>query len=259
MNIARREAVSSNGHATAGTHQNVLGVAMSVPRLGFMDNFFCIYQCLQTLDFYVPLLKFTGAYWGQCLTRTINSLIRDKDPALIMTVDYDTIFKPEIVGEMLAILRDNPHIDAIAPIEMHRMEPRPLFCIKAQNNGGFRAEVEDTFFDGPVSQIHTAHMGCMIFRVDSLKKVEKPWFWSKPDPNGEWEDGRIDDDTWFWEQWAKAGNTLYSSNRHVVGHAELMLRWPTAPDPAKGIEAFDFLDRHPSEFWTKGHPEGVWK
>ncbi len=247
MKIAQRE---SKTQQAAATHKTVMAVAMSVPRLGFMDNFFCMAQLVQSLDFVVPVWKHTGAFWGQCLTRAIKELLEKFDPALIMTMDYDTVFKPEQVIDMLRILRDSPHIDALAPIQMHRTEPRPLFSIK-DAEGRFVTEVPDDYFAGETSKIHTAHMGAMIFRVDALAKVKKPWFWSTPDANGEWGDGHVDDDTWFWERWAEAGNTLHLANRHVVGHSELLVRWP-------GNE-FQFVDQHPSEFWTKGAPVEVWK
>jgi hypothetical protein len=248
MKIARRE---SESETTANAqHRNVLGVAMSVPRLAFMDNSFCMTQLVQAFDFPVPVWKHTGAYWGQCLTRAIKELIVKFDPALIMTMDYDTVFRPETAIALINILKENPSIDAIAPVQMHRTEPRPLFSVK-DAAGHFVTEVPDDYFVGETSRIHTAHMGAMVFRVDSLMKIKKPWFWSQPGPDGDWDAGHIDDDTWFWERWAEAGNTLHLANRHSVGHAELMVRWPSGD--------FGHIDRHPSEFWAKGAPEGVWK
>ena len=224
---------------------------MSVPRLGFMDDFHCIFLTLQELaPMVIPLRKFTGAFWGQCLTRAIEELIEKEDPALIMTIDYDTVFQPQVVINLLDIMRDHPEVDAVAPIEMHRTEPRPLFSVK-NGDGKFMSEVADDYFTGPIAKIHSAHMGCMIFRVDSLKKLKKPWFHSMPDSHGSWNGGHLDDDTWFWERWAEAGNTLYLSTRSVVGHAELMIRWPN--------QNFEFIDQHPSEFWTSGYPEGIWQ
>jgi SAM-dependent methyltransferase len=39
-----------------------VSAVMSVPRLGFMDNFFCSFQALVPLG--IPLRKYTGAFWG---------------------------------------------------------------------------------------------------------------------------------------------------------------------------------------------------
>lgn len=237
-------------------HKYLLGVAMSVPRLGFMDNMFCIHELRAAVDFPMPVRRFTGAYWGQCLTRVLKTLLDEDDCAFIMTNDYDTIFKAEAVQTMLDLMIKNPGIDAVAPVQMHRIEPRPLFTVQSENGG---QNIPDDYFDDDVSRINTAHMGCMILRADSLRKIAKPWFWSQPDPNGEWEHGHVDEDIWFWQQWEKAGNTLYLANRVNVGHAELLIRWASNDDRLKGREAFDFIDQHPAEFWKQGYPGGIWK
>lgn len=245
---------SATAKAVSGTHKNVLGIAMSVPRLGFMDNFFCMLQAinrLNTAGLVVPTRKYTGAFWGQCLTRIMEDLIEKDDPALILCVDYDTIFMPDLIIDLLNILKDNPHIDAIAPIQMHRYEPRPLFTIRNAEGTRMITEVPDGYFDPPFTKVHTAHMGCMILRTDGIKKLKKPWFHATPDPHGGWGEGHVDEDGFFWDRWAEAGNTLFVSNRHPVGHAELLIRWPSTE--------FEFIDQTAVEFWTKGMPEGVWK
>ncbi len=257
-----------------------LAAVMSVPRLGFMDNFFCIFHALlgdlqqeaflrlpeeiqaEIMElsrrtgvpviprYEVPIRKFTGAFWGQCLTRTIQDSIERDATELIMTIDYDTIFTSQTLIKMLDIMATHPEIDAIAPIQMHRVEPRPLFSMKDEN-GRQMIEVPADAFNGDFTKIHTAHMGCMIFRVKALAKCKKPYFLNVPDKNGGWDAGRLDEDTYFWETWAAAGNNLYLANRCPVGHYEGLIRWPS--------ETFEFIDQHPNEFYLKGAPEGVWK
>ena len=231
-----------------------LAAVMSVPRLGFMDNFFCWASALFGLQaivptFKVPIRKYTGAFWGQCLTRTIADSMERDNTDVIMTIDYDTIFTTQNLVDMLDILAAHPEVDALAPLQMHRIEPRPLFSMR-DSNGRAVTEVATDAFDGPIAKIHTAHMGCMMFRAKSLLKCKKPWFLNVPDPHGGWEAGRLDEDTYFWERWAEAGNTLYLANRVVVGHLELMVRWPD--------KEFGFIDQHPGDFFLKGAPEGVW-
>ncbi len=232
-----------------------LAAVYSVPRLGFMDNFFSMFQSALELNrmepgYFIPIRKHTGAFWGQCLTRTINESMERDATDLIMTVDYDTMFTGANIAAMLEIMAAHPEIDALAPLQMHRTEARPLLSVH-DANGRYVENVPADYFDGPTARIHTAHMGCMMFRAKSIMKCKKPWFLNVPDKNGGWEAGRLDEDTYFWERWAEAGNSLHLACRVVVGHMEMMIRWPN--------EEFGFIDQHPSEFHLKGAPEGVWK
>src|SRR5688572_29317080 len=100
MKKIARKTSERHKKAKPGVHKNALGIVMSVPRLGFMDNHFCILQAINLLGrlgFPVPTRKMTGAFWGQCMTRVFEEIIKTDDPALIMTNDYDTIFMPELV------------------------------------------------------------------------------------------------------------------------------------------------------------------
>jgi len=68
--------------------------------------------------------------------------------------------------------------------------------------------------------VTTAHFGLTLIRVDSLKDVEKPWFYSQPDEDGEYGDNRLDDDIWFWHQWRLAGKKIYVAPSVSIGHLE---------------------------------------
>ena len=61
----------------------------------------------------------------------------------------------------------------------------------------------------------------------------------------------VDDDIYFWRQWEKAGKTLYNANRVVVGHLELMIKWP-------GRDLNTFHQRV-ADFWRDGPPKGTWR
>ena len=94
---------------------------------------------------------------------------------------------------------------------------------------------------GDPVQVSTAHFGLTVLDLRKLKNVEKPWFFSKPDENGEWGDARIDDDIWFWRQWEKAGNTLYLDPQTRIGHMEEMV---VMVDP----ETFEAVHAYPAEW-----------
>lgn len=228
------------------TRKPKIAAAMSVPRLGFMDNFFCAYQSLMPLR--IPLRKHTGAFWGQCLERCIEQCIEDEGCDWILTIDYDTIFTRSQI-EALIQLASRTEYDAIAPLQMHRTKDTPLFTL--QRDGEAVDKIDRSALDNDLVQITTAHFGCTLLRVDALQRMRRPWFHSAPDGDGRWGEGRVDDDVRFWRQWAQSGNTLALAPRVAVGHCELMVRWP---DINLGI-----VHQHPSEFYSRGIPEEVWK
>lgn len=224
-----------------------IAAAMSVPRLGFMDNFFCAYQALLPLK--IELRKHTGAFWGQCLERCIEQCL-EEDADYVLTIDYDTVFSRAHVAALIELARTQADADAIAPIQASRTKPLPLMSIKGAD-GKNLGEVPVETFEGEATRIDTAHFGLTLLRASALRTTPKPWFKGEPDKDGLWSDARTDDDIWFWRQWAKAGHKLYLANRVAVGHAELMVRWPGRD--------FVAVYQHPSEFFDSGPPEDCWK
>jgi predicted SAM-dependent methyltransferase len=221
---------------------------MSVPRLGFMDNFASAQMALRPLG--IDLAKFSGAFWGQCLTRGMESLLEQEKPAFVLTLDYDTIYTKANVEDLLMLACAQPDADAIAPLQAMRGRDSPLF-VMAGEGGKTLDQVDRAVLEQPLVKVRTAHFGCTVIRAERLASFGKPWFWSRPDPEGGWGEGRIDDDIWFWHEWEKQGRSLYLAPRVVVGHAEMMIRWPDRE--LKGIH------QHPSEFWKGGAPAEAWR
>jgi hypothetical protein len=220
---------------------------MSVPRLGFMDNFFCAFQAL--LPNKITLRKHTGAFWGQCIERGMEECV-EEGCDWILTIDYDSVFSREDVATLVRLAKDNPDIDAIAPIQAHRTKPTPLMTMDAPDGGKLKEVTFDTFAPD-LTKIATAHFGLTLIRVESLMKLPKPWFHSIPSDEGTWNDDKVDDDIYFWRKWKEAGFSLHQANRVPIGHAELMIRWPD--------KAFRTVYQHPSEFYKDGKPSEVWK
>lgn len=222
-----------------------VSAVMSVPRLGFMDNFFCAYQ-LPSLG--IQLRKQTGAFWGQCLTRAIEEALKE-DPEYILTVDYDTVFTKDDVRTLMMLMMINPGIDALAPIQASRTKSTPLMTVK--KDGQNVSELPWDAFQAPTMPISTAHFGLTLIRADKIAALPRPWFAAIPDMAGRWDEGRTDDDIHFWRQWEAQGYTLHLANRVAVGHGEFMVRWPD--------QSLSATYQHPSEFWSTGKPEEVWK
>jgi SAM-dependent methyltransferase len=221
---------------------------MSTPRLGFMDNFFCAIQSLVPLG--IQLRKYTGAFWGACLTRSIDEALAE-GAQWILTLDYDTIFNRDDVEDLIDICSRYPQIDALAPVQASRTRNVALFTIRDPANHKNLSEIRRETLDEEILRVSTAHFGLTLIKVEALLKTPRPWFQGHPDPDGGWGDGRIDDDIHFWKQFERAGCALYMANRVPVGHAELMIRWPD-----RNLQP---IYQHPQDYFRDSKPEGVWR
>jgi SAM-dependent methyltransferase len=235
---------------------------MSIPRLGFMDNFFSIMEAMVPLK--IPVLKFMGAFWGPCLTRSMEEAVNG-GAEWILTMDYDSIFEKSDVIELLDTCARYSEIDALACVQASRTRGTPLFTmserlykkIQGEKPGGPVLEdrrmerIDRNAFDVEIMPVSTANFGLTMIRVSSLLKMEKPWFKGDPGPDLSWGEKRIDDDIWFWKQFEKSGLQLYLANRVCIGHAELMIRWPD--------ENLEPVFQHPIEFGKDGKYEKAWK
>jgi hypothetical protein len=220
---------------------------MSTPRLGFTDNFFCVSQALTPHK--IPIVKHSGAFWGQCVQRSMESVIDDYD--VILTIDYDSVFTPRTVEALMTLLYFSG-VDAIAPLQQKRESSSVMFALPGVAPED-KTSVEDDWFAKPVQRVETAHFGCTLFRTAALKKVEKPWFLAHANDKGEWTGGHVDEDIYFWRAWAKAGNTLGMATQISIGHAELMITWPSRQDAGGKVQ------QHTTDYWSSGTPhERAW-
>ncbi len=221
---------------------------MSAPRLLFSDNITCWAKAL--LPFGICQYVTGGAFWGQCLERAMVEAVKDFD--WIMTVDYDSVFDRENVAKLLRLAAENPHADAIAPLQMKRGRTgsKPLFVIR-DHVGQVVTEIDAATFNQPLVKVQTAHFGLTMIRVSALKDLPHPWFLGVPNKDGQWEEGRVDDDIYFWHQWEKAGKSLYVAPRVVIGHWEGVVSWPD--------KDFNVIHQYPTEFHENGMPENVWE
>lgn len=222
--------------------------AMSVPRLGFQDNFFSWSRALLPLGI-VPT-KYDGAYWDQCIERTMTELVDSCD--YILTIDYDSVFTADSVSALVRLVTQHPEADAIAAMQMARGKAgsKPLLVIRNEA-GNVQSAISSEVLDEPLVKLDTAHFGLTLIKCSALKKMAHPWFMSQPNKSGDWGEGRLDADIYFWHKWKQAGNTLYSANRVVVGHAELMFTWPD--------KELNPIYQYPNDFWEGGAPEEVWE
>lgn len=224
---------------------------MSMPRLGFNDNWFGWCQALMPLG--IRPTKVTGAFWGQCLQRVFAQFVDECE--YIIAIDYDTFFTKADVEHLLALAMTF-QCDAITGLQTKREDGRPMLTMKGTLDNppdeGSTA-VPREWFAAPVQEVDTAHFGCTVISTAALKRTPKPWFLGVPNDDGEWEHGRVDDDIFFWKQFRKGGNRLYVTPRVILGHGEYMVTWP-------GEHLGKPVHQHATDFATSNKPpEGVWK
>jgi hypothetical protein len=161
----------------------------------------------------IPLQDTQGVFYGQCMQRMMQQAI-EIGTELAVVCDGDSLFTDADIMRLLASIEASEHIDALASMQIRRGNSTLLASVDGKSEMQIASE--------PV-QVSTAHFGLTVIDLRKLAKVEKPWFFSKPDENGEWGDKRIDDDIWFWRQWTKAGNTVYLDPQTRIGHLEEMV------------------------------------
>jgi len=269
-----------------------VAVALSVPRLGFQDTFLSI--CQSVAAYRLPVHRFTGAFWGQCLERSMKEMMGKGFDAII-TIDYDSVFAPQDIATLVKLLDEHPEADAICSMQICRGYTWPLIT-KAGPDGKAIAEIDMAEFTPDLTTILTGHFGLTIIRTEKLKRLPHPWFLGVPNEAGEWGENRIDEDIYFWKKWQAHGFSLYHANRVPIGHADLTIQWPGfSTDPAltgnviaflqahctkagqvksltpkqrkklsELLEAarygrFDIIHQRPSEYWDKGKPPNAWR
>ena len=220
---------------------------LSLPRLGFSDFWGNALDVLGSLG--IPLGRFTGAFWDQCLSRAMEQAL-ETNAEYILTLDYDTLFARDDIIRLIQTAEENPHVDALAAMQVARSVNRPLFTILADSGDANLTEIDEEALAKDLIRVDTAHFGCTLIRTDALRELQKPWMTAHPGAAGDWGPDRTDPDIAFWRHWSEQGRSLYVAPRVAVGHLELMIRWP-GPN-------LSILMQSPGEFKESGPPPERW-
>lgn len=215
----------------------------SCPRLGFLD--FMGQGLAAFAANGMAYRNLFGVFWAQALSNGIKTAI-EEGYEYIITTDYDSIFTAEDVAQLLRLGEQNPHADAIFAMQMGRFSG---LLLSTENGEVTRKEL----IDNALVPATTGHFGLTLLRASSFADLPKPWFWATPDEHGEWVrgGGKVDDDIYFWDNMHKAGKNLFVAPRIVIGHLELLVKWPS--DNMDGI--YTTLETYHST----GKPADVWK
>lgn len=239
------------GHKPHAENLKVIG-AMSVPRLCFADNMFCTIEAALACN--VQLKKHGGAYWDISLTKVMEDILSGKSGPCdaVLTADYDSVYTPKHLATLIQLMALHPEADAIAAIQSSRHEKTCLFTVQG-TDGDNEPRIARRAFEADLVPVATAHFGLTLIRAEKLRALPKPWFRPTPGPDGSWEvdKGATHADISFWRHWAAAGNTLFLASHVVIGHAELMVRWPD--------ENLEVMYQPMTEYHSTGVPEGVWR
>lgn len=232
-----------------------VAAVMSVPRLGFMNNFYCTFEALAPMG--IKLRRHMGAYWEISLERTISAAMAEDEPDAILTLDYDSVYTRGDVEKLIQTMRERPEVDALAAVQSARHADHCLLTLTRGNVGVKEGRCPPGVFADDITELRTAHFGLTLIRTSSLRKLPKPWLQTKPAADGTYADGtdevagRIDADISFWHNWREAGLKVFSANRVVIGHLELMIRWP-----GRDMETVLQL---PQDWQRTGKPGNVWR
>lgn len=236
------------GTKRGGAHPKIAAIC-SMPRLGFNDFWGVMLETVRPrgIEFYRSI----GVFWGKKLTQGIAHILEKDAPEWILTLDYDTVFTPAQLDALIDVAMRHPEADAIAPLQASRHHAHPMLTVPTEDGTKNHAAIGREQLDAELLRVRTAHFGCTLIRVEKLLKLPKPWFRSVPDDDGEWGDGSIDEDIWFWHQWGKAGFSLYTACRVPVGHIDIAVRWPNVN--------LENVWQTPRDFLKGGPPEDVWR
>jgi hypothetical protein len=191
---------------------------MSAPRLGFTNNLMIASKVLVPLG--VDLEVGYGVFWGQILTRMMEKLV-DKGVEWIVTLDYDSYYLKEHFLTMCRLMAEYPEVDAIMPLQVKREENTILAGVNDAGKANYEYDANTDLIE-----VDTGHFGLTFLRASSLARLKKPWFLAVPNKKGEWGEGRLDDDIYFWKNWRECGLKLCLTPQVSIGHMQLMVTWP---------------------------------
>ena len=224
---------------------------LSMPRASFTANHFGWWRALMPLGI-TPTMG-TGVFWSQVNSRIFEQVMDENE--YILTLDYDSFVTKADIEHMFALAMTFG-CDALAPIQTKREDGRPMFTMLGTLDNppaDGTNHVPRDWFREPVQLVDAAHFGCTVISTKALARCKKPWFWSQPDPQGAWNDGRVDDDIFFWKQWKASGNRCYVTPRVVIGHGEYVVTRP-------GSDLSKPVYQYTTDFNAKGEkPEGIWR
>ena len=213
-------AVASSG-VPAGKRRAKITAVLSCPRVGWNDFWGEAISALSPLG--IPLRRFMGAFWDQCMQNALEDMIAE-DNDFIVTLDYDSIILAKDVERLLEQIIGNDDIDAISSLQLQRSSQKLMLTGAKTEKNPLGSDRAINITEGKPFKVKTAHFGLTVLRVDALRDLPKPWFLHVPDSKGGYRgDDRVDADIYFWHKWAANDRTLYVDPQVNPGHLEVVV------------------------------------
>jgi len=198
----------------------------STPRLGFFHTFDAAYQSLPELG--LSLIRGDGVFWGQALEGAMLQAIEKHGAKWLLALDYDSIWKTEDIRRLVALVNAAPgKIDALCPHEWNRQKPSPLWTPVKRPDGALATVTLQDVQGSDLFEIGTGHFGCTLLRVEALLRMPHPWFLPSPNDKGRWDQGKTDDDIYFWRKFRECGGRTFLATKVVLGYLEDIAVWPS--------------------------------
>jgi len=216
-----------------GQRYDCVGI-ITTGRTGFSDTHQNITESMHRFGF--PMHWGGGAYWEQGLTGAIKGALAANPTAkYLLFFDGDSIWDNEDLAELYRIIEigtvNGKTIDAVYPTQADRHGEKPL-AFNWPDGGRTIQYGHDKPF---MPDIH-GHFGLTLIRRTVFETLPEPWLMSQPGDRGTWQlspdnPGKMDADTFFWyERFHKHRKLAVRSNRIVIGHMQMGIRWQRGPD-----------------------------
>lgn len=226
-----------------------VAAVMSTPRLGFNDMWMSALLSLPKLG--ISLVKVTGAFWDQCLTSAMDTVLEDPEVDFLLAIDYDSVFHAGHVQRLIETAAVYPEADALIPVQASRHNAGMLFGLDAPYGEG-KIDIERTALEKDLFPVRHGHFGLTLIKAEKLRNLPRPWMFTTTDKDGKYGDGHTDPDIQFWRGWEKAGNSIFLAPRITIGHLELMVRWPdeNMQPSYQAAKEWDETRQPPPGTWT---------
>lgn len=214
-----------------------IAACLSVGRLTFTATTQIAKTVFAALD--IPLEWVAGGCWEQGLATMWSNRIKDGYD-WVFTMDQDTGFDKADVKELCRLVEEYPEVDALCGTQIRRGSNDALMVPYRHRQGEERVKVPSD--PNALTRLRIAHFGLTLIRLAALQELPSPWFMSSTGPKG-----RVDPDIYFWKKWGRAGYTIYQANDVLLGHAQLVMTYPTRD---RGI-----FNQYMGQYIRDGKPE----
>lgn len=214
----------------------------SVPRHGFTSHQRMLFASLLPLG--IPLKVVGGVWWEQSLQEGIKSLL-EAGTDVIVVIDYDSLFFPDDLRKLFLTLVKYPQMDVVMPWQLRRgTDNNVLFGMRVDGNGEAVSVLHPSLFFSEINKIQTGHFGLTLLRSRVFKDLPKPWFLNVPNEQGDWSDGKVNADIYFWRKLVEYKRNVYVANLIKIGHIDEYVISVDNNFQARKQTLYDYLKEH---------------